>query len=47
MRKVIEVAEQNKDKGTLSLVVEYIRNFENTSRMLDAWIIKHQEKQYS
>ncbi|NEV94364.1 DNA starvation/stationary phase protection protein [Psychroflexus sp. YR1-1] len=47
MRKVVDSAEQNDDEGTIDLIGEYIRELEKTSWMLDAWILRVQEKQYS
>lgn len=47
MRKVVEVADKNDDEGTIDLVGEYIRELEKTSWMLDAWIMKTEEKQHS
>lgn len=47
MRKVIEVADQNDDEGTIDLVGAYIRELEKTSWMLDAWIMKIKEKQHA
>jgi starvation-inducible DNA-binding protein len=47
MRNVVEVADENDDEGTIDLIGEYIRELEKTSWMLDAWILKKEEKQYS
>lgn len=47
MRNVVEVADKNDDEGTIDLVGEYIRELEKTSWMLDAWIMKTEEKQHS
>lgn len=47
MRKVVEVADKNGDEGTIDLVGAYIRELEKTSWMLDAWIMKTEEKQHS
>ncbi len=47
MRNVVEVADKNGDEGTIDLVGAYIRELEKTSWMLDAWIMKTEEKQHS
>jgi starvation-inducible DNA-binding protein len=47
MRKVVDVADENDDEGTIDLVVAYIRELEKTSWMLGAWIMKIKEKQYA
>jgi starvation-inducible DNA-binding protein len=47
MRKVVEVADENNDEGTIDLVGAYIRELEKMSWMLDAWIMKIEEKQHS
>ncbi|MBZ9786664.1 DNA starvation/stationary phase protection protein [Psychroflexus sp. CAK57W] len=47
MRKVVEIADKNGDEGTIDLVGAYIRELEKTSWMLDAWIMKTEEKQHS
>lgn len=47
MRNVVNVADKNGDEGTIDLVGAYIRELEKTSWMLDAWIMKTKEKQYS
>jgi len=45
MRNVVDSADKNDDEGTIDLVVAYIRELEKTSWMLDAWIMKIEEKQ--
>ena len=47
MRNTIDVADKNEDEGTIDLVGAYIRELEKTSWMLDAWIMKKEEKQHS
>lgn len=47
MRKVVDVADKNGDEGTIDLVGAYIRELEKTSWMLEAWIMKIEEKQHS
>ncbi|MBZ9650412.1 Dps family protein [Psychroflexus montanilacus] len=47
MRNVVDVAEKNEDEGTIDLIGAYIRELEKTSWMLDAWIMKIEEKQHS
>jgi starvation-inducible DNA-binding protein len=47
MRITIDVADKNEDEGTIDLVGAYIRELEKTSWMLDAWIMKKEEKQHS
>lgn len=47
MRKVVDVADENDDEGTIDLVGAYIRELEITSWMLDAWLMKIKEKQYA
>ncbi|WP_127844690.1 Dps family protein [Psychroflexus aestuariivivens] len=44
MRKVVEVADENNDEGTIDLIGAYIRELEKTSWMLDAWIMKIGDK---
>ena len=44
MRKVIEVADENEDEGTIDLIGAYIRELEKTSWMLDAWNMKLEDK---
>lgn len=44
MRKVVEVADENSDEGTIDLIGAYIRELEKTSWMLDAWIMKSGDK---
>jgi len=44
MRKVIEVADQNNDEGTIDLIGAYIRELEKTSWMLDAWYMQTADK---
>lgn len=46
MRNVVDVAEKNEDEGTIDLIGAYIRELEKTSWMLDAWIMKIEEKQH-
>lgn len=43
MRKVIKVAEEGEDEGTIDLIGAYIRELEKTSWMLDAWKMKTSE----
>ncbi|MCH4823776.1 DNA starvation/stationary phase protection protein [Gramella lutea] len=40
MRKVVEVADESNDEGTIDLIGAYIRELEKTSWMLDAWKMK-------
>lgn len=47
MRKVVDVADENDDEGTIDLVGAYIRELEKTSWMLDAWLMKIKEKQHA
>ncbi|WP_019038806.1 Dps family protein [Psychroflexus tropicus] len=47
MRKVVDVADKDGDEGTIDLIGAYIRELEKTSWMLDAWIMKKEEKQHS
>jgi starvation-inducible DNA-binding protein len=47
MRITIDVADKNEDEGTIDLVGAYIRELEKISWMLDAWIMKKEEKQHS
>lgn len=44
MRKVVEVAEDGGDEGTIDLIGAYIRELEKTSWMLDAWKMKTSEQ---
>lgn len=44
MRKVVSVAEQGEDEGTIDLIGGYIRELEKTSWMLDAWKMKTAEQ---
>lgn len=44
MRKVVEVAENGGDEGTIDLIGAYIRELEKTSWMLDAWKMKTSEQ---
>jgi starvation-inducible DNA-binding protein len=46
MRNVVDSADKNDDEGTIDLVGAYIRELEKTSWMLDAWIMKTEEKQH-
>jgi starvation-inducible DNA-binding protein len=46
MRNVVDFAVKNGDEGTFDLVGAYIRELEKTSWMLDAWIMKTEEKQH-
>jgi starvation-inducible DNA-binding protein len=46
MRNVVDFAVKNGDEGTIDLVGAYIRELEKTSWMLDAWIMKTEEKQH-
>ena len=43
MRKVVKVADDSDDEGTIDLIGAYIRELEKTSWMLDAWIMKTQQ----
>ena len=47
MRKVVDVAEENDDEGTIDMVGAYIRELEKTSWMLNAWMMKIKEKQHA
>ncbi|MFN2261815.1 MAG: Dps family protein [Psychroflexus sp.] len=47
MRKVVESADKNDDEGTIDMVGAYIRELEKTSWMLDAWIMKLEDKQHA
>ena len=47
MRTVVDVADKDSDEGTIDLIGAYIRELEKTSWMLDAWIMKKEEKQHS
>lgn len=47
MRKVVDVADENDDEGTIDLVGAYIRELEKTSWMIDAWLMKIKEKQHA
>jgi starvation-inducible DNA-binding protein len=47
MRNVVDSADKNDDEGTIDLVGAYIRELEKTSWMLDAWIMKTEEKQHA
>lgn len=47
MRKVVEVAEEGGDEGTIDLIGAYIRELEKTSWMLEAWKMKTSEKSKS
>lgn len=40
MRKVVSVADDNSDEGTIDLIGAYIRELEKTSWMLDVWTKK-------
>lgn len=40
MRKVVNVADDNSDEGTIDLIGAYIRELEKTSWMLDVWTKK-------
>lgn len=44
MRKVVSVAEEGDDEGTIDLIGAYIRELEKTSWMLDAWKMKTAEQ---
>jgi len=44
MRKVVDVAGENNDEGTIDLVGAYIRELEKTSWMLDAWTMNTGDK---
>lgn len=45
MRKVVSVADDNGDEGTIDLIGAYIRELEKTSWMLDAWNMKLEHKE--
>lgn len=47
MRKVVDVADENDDEGTIDMVGAYIRELEKTSWMLNAWLMKIKEKQHA
>ncbi|AFU70240.1 DNA- and iron-binding antioxidant protein/ferroxidase Dps [Psychroflexus torquis ATCC 700755] len=47
MRNVVDSATKNDDEGTIDLIGAYIRQLEKTSWMLDAWIMKIEEKQHA
>ena len=40
MRKVVTIADEAGDEGTIDLIGAYIRELEKTSWMLDAWKMK-------
>tara|TARA_R110000850_G_scaffold274786_2_gene412783 strand:+ start:13526 stop:14017 length:492 start_codon:yes stop_codon:yes gene_type:complete len=40
MRKVVDVADEAKDEGTIDMIGAYIRELEKTTWMLDAWRMK-------
>lgn len=40
MRKVVKVADEANDEGTIDLIGAYIREMEKTTWMLDAWRMK-------
>ena len=44
MRKVVKVADESGDEGTIDLIGAYIRELEKTSWMLDAWKMKTTEQ---
>jgi starvation-inducible DNA-binding protein len=44
MSKVVEVAGEAEDEGTIDLIGAYIRELETTSWMLDAWRMKDSDK---
>ena len=44
MRKVVKVAGDGGDEGTIDLIGAYIRELEKTSWMLEAWKMKTSEK---
>ncbi len=44
MRKVVKVADDGGDEGTIDLIGAYIRELEKTSWMLEAWKMKTSEK---
>ena len=44
MRKVVKVAGDGGDEGTIDLIGAYIRELEKTSWMLEAWEMKTSEK---
>ncbi len=43
MRKVVNIADEGQDEGTIDLIGAYIRELEKTSWMLDAWVMKTKE----
>ena len=43
MRKVVKIADDANDEGTIDLIGAYIRELEKTSWMLDAWVMKTQQ----
>lgn len=43
MRKVVAIANEAKDEGTIDMIGAYIRELEKTSWMLDAWKTKTNE----
>ncbi|WP_127844689.1 Dps family protein [Psychroflexus aestuariivivens] len=47
MRKVVDSADKNEDEGTIDMIGAYIRELEKTSWMLDAWIMKLEDKQHA
>ncbi|PKG41712.1 Dps family protein [Psychroflexus sp. MES1-P1E] len=47
MRNVVDSATKNDDEGTIDLIGAYIRELEKTSWMLDAWLMKIEEKQHA
>jgi starvation-inducible DNA-binding protein len=47
MRNVVDSATINDDEGTIDLIGAYIRELEKTSWMLEAWIMKIEEKQHA
>src|SRR5699024_4154960 len=43
MRRVVKVADDSGDEGTIDLIGAYIRELEKVSWMLDTWIMKTSE----
>lgn len=43
MRKVVKIADESGDEGTIDLIGAYIRELEKVSWMLDTWVMKTSE----
>lgn len=43
IRRVLDVAENAKDEGTIDLVGDMLENIEKKSWMMDAWLVKKEE----